>query len=148
MRVHVTPEQIRAAFEEIQDDPCVAESRELVEKGALPVEMIQALCLRPEILRAFAKTGDGVYPGGLLERSLKERVILDSSRENACQFCTNSHIALMRQLGIAADPIGSLGDLAALSERERLALDYGRAIRRDSNRMPDELFARVRESSK
>ena len=38
------------------------------EKGKLPVEMLQALSLRPEILKAFGMMGKGVYPGGLIER--------------------------------------------------------------------------------
>ena len=142
MRVHVTPEHVKTAFAAVQDDASMAESRALVAGGLLPVEMLQAMSLRPEILRAFAGTGEGVYPGGLLERSLKERVILESSRANACQFCTNSHIALMRQLGIADDPLASLSD-DTLPERERLALDYTRAVMRDSNRVPEELFTRL-----
>ncbi len=142
MRVHVTPEQVRTAFAAVQDDPSMAESRALAAGGLLPVEMLQAMCLCPEILRAFAATGEGVYPGGLLERSLKERVILEASRANACQFCMNSHVALMRQLGIAEDPLASLCG-AGLPERERLALDYTRAVMRDSNRVPGALFAEI-----
>ena len=57
MRVTVTPEQIRSAFEDVKDDPSFDESRELWERGRPPVEMIQAMCLRPEILRAFAGFG-------------------------------------------------------------------------------------------
>jgi alkylhydroperoxidase family enzyme len=53
--------------------------------------MIQAMCLRPEILRAFAGFGGAVYPGGLLERRVKELVIITASDRNDCQFCTNSH---------------------------------------------------------
>lgn len=142
MRVQVTPEHVQTAFAAVRDDPSMAESRALAAGGLLPVEMLQAMSLRPEILRAFAGMGEGVYPGGLLERPLKERVILESSRANACQFCTDSHVALMRQLGISADPLASLSD-ANLPERERLALDYTRAVMRDSNRVPDELFARL-----
>ena len=42
--------------------------------------MIQAMCLRPEILRAFAGFGGAVYPGGLLERRVKEPVIISASK--------------------------------------------------------------------
>ena len=68
MRVTVTPDQILAAFEAVKDDPSFDESRGLWERGQPPVEMIQAMCLRPEILAAFAGFGNCVYPGGLLER--------------------------------------------------------------------------------
>lgn len=140
MRVKVTPEQIAAAFGAVQDDASFDQSRGLVEKGTLPVEMLQAMSLRPELLRAFAGFGDCMYPGGLLERSLKERVILESSRANSCQFCRESHISIMRMIGISADPLASLDNHIELTERERLALAYTRAAMADSNRVPDDLF--------
>ena len=68
LRVTVTPEQIREAFEAVKDDPAFDQSRGLWERGKPPVEMLQAMCLRPEILRAFGGFGEGLYPGGLLER--------------------------------------------------------------------------------
>ena len=43
MRVTVTPEQIRSAFEAVKDDPSFDESRGLWERGRPPVEMIQAM---------------------------------------------------------------------------------------------------------
>ena len=144
MRVTVSPEHVRAAFGAVADDPSFAESRGLAEGGRLPVEMLQAMSLRPELLRAFAGFGDALYPGGLLERPVKELVILESSRANACQFCTESHVALARRLGIAAEPLDALDDPAGRTERERLALEYTRAAMRDSNRVPDELFERLR----
>jgi AhpD family alkylhydroperoxidase len=91
MRVTVSPEQIRSAFEAVKDDPSFDESRGLWERGRPPVEMIQAMCLRPEILRAFAGFGGAVYPGGVLERRVKELVIITASQRNQCQFCTESH---------------------------------------------------------
>ena len=139
MRVTVTSDHVLDAFAQVSDDPSFAESRALVERGRMPVEMLQAMSLQPQILQAFAGCG-AVYPGGWLDRPLKERVILESSKTNACQFCTNSHIALMKQLGIADDPVASLTDMG-LSDRERLALEYTRAAMRDSNRIPEALFA-------
>jgi ribonuclease HI len=145
MRVTVTPEQVRAAFDAVSSDPSFAESRRLTENGQMPVEMLQAMSLRPELLRAFAGFGDSVYPGGLLERSVKELVILQSSRDNACQFCTRSHVALMQQLGIADEPLLTLENNDARTPREQLALQYTRAAMQDSNRVPDELFDRLKQ---
>ena len=54
---HTRPDQGR--FEAVKDDPSFNESRGLWERGQPPVEMIQAMCLRPEIcvrLRALAGT--------------------------------------------------------------------------------------------
>src|SRR4026209_2921247 len=104
MRVTVTPEQVRAAFEAVKDDPSFDESRGLWERGQAPVEMIQAMCLRPEILRAFAGFGGAVYPGGILERRVKELVIIAASQQNDCQFCTNSHCDLVDIGVIVSEP--------------------------------------------
>jgi len=146
MRVHVDPAQVRAAFAAVADDPSFAESRRLADAGAMPVEMLQAMSLRPELLRAFGAICQAVYPGGILERPLKEFVILQSSVANSCQFCTGSHVAMIRQLGICDTPVELLNDLDALPERTRLAVEYTRAVMADSNRVSDELFARLRRT--
>ena len=127
MRVTVTPEQIRSAFEAVKDDPSFDESRGLWERGRPPVEMIQAMCLRPEILRAFAGFGECVYPGGLLERRVKELVIITASKTNECQFCTDSHCDLVDIAGILAEPLAAIDHPASLAPRERLAVEYTRA---------------------
>ena len=145
MRVTVTPDQIQSAFEAVKDDPSFDESRGLWERGQPPVEMIQAMCLRPEILRAFAGFGGAVYPGGLLERRVKELVIITASERNDCQFCTNSHCDLVDIGDIVAEPLAVIGHPEALPPRERLAIEYTRAAMADSNRVPDALMAEIAE---
>jgi len=121
MRVTVTPEQIATAFEAVKDDPSFDESRGLWERGLPPVEMLQAMCLRPEILRAFAGFGNSVYPGGVLERRVKELVIITASQRNDCQFCTNSHCHLVDIARIVDDPLVAIANPESLPVRERLA---------------------------
>lgn len=145
MRVTVTPEQIRSAFEAVKDDPSFDESRGLWERGRPPVEMIQAMSLRPEILRAFAGFGECVYPGGLLERRVKELVIITASKTNDCQFCTDSHCDLVDIAGIVADPLTAIDHPASLAPRERLAIEYTRAAMVDSNRIPEPLGQQLAE---
>jgi len=145
MRVTVTPEQIQSAFEAVKDDPSFDESRGLWERGRPPVEMIQAMCLRPEILAAFAGFGNCVYPGGLLERRVKELVIITASQANACQFCTNSHCDLVDIAGIVDDPLVLIEHPHALVPRERLAVEYTRAAMTDSNAIPEHLAQRLHE---
>src|SRR6188472_533609 len=110
VRVTVSPEQIRTAFEAVKDDSSFDESRGLWERGQPPVEMIQAMCLRPEILRAFAGFGDAVYPGGLLERRIKEFVIITSSQRNECQFCESAHCDIVDIEDIIDDPLRHIAD--------------------------------------
>jgi AhpD family alkylhydroperoxidase len=145
MRVTVTPDQIRTAFEAVKDDPSFDESRGLWERGRPPVEMIQAMCLRPEILRAFAGFGNSVYPGGLLERRVKELVIITASRANECQFCTYSHCDLVSIANILDEPLTLVAQPESLVPRERLAIDYTRAAMADSNRVPESLMARLKD---
>jgi AhpD family alkylhydroperoxidase len=141
MRVTVTPDQIRTAFEAVKDDPSFDESRGLWERGHPPVEMLQAMCLRPEILRAFAGFGGCVYPGGLLERRVKELVIITASDRNDCQFCVNSHCDLVHIANILDEPMTLIAEPAALVPRERLAIEYTRAAMTDSNAIPERLMA-------
>jgi len=145
LRVTVTPDQIRTAFEAVKDDPSFDESRGLWERGRPPVEMIQAMCLRPEILRAFAGFGDCVYPGGLLERRVKELVIIAASERNDCQFCTNSHCDLVRIADIVDEPLRAIAHPARLAPRERVAVEYTRAAMTDSNHIPAALSLELKE---
>lgn len=134
---------MKEGFKDAVKAPLFAESAGLLARGRMPVEMLQAMSLRPEILSAVAATAAGIYPGGLLERSLKERVIVDASRANECQFSTESHIALMQRLGIDDEPLESMHD-DGVTERERLALAYTHAAMRDSNNVSDSLFDRLK----
>ena len=146
MRVTVSPEQIRSAFEAVKDDSAFDESRALWEQGRPPVEMIQAMCLRPEILRFFAGSGGCVYPGGMLERRVKELVIITASQTNECQFCENSHCDLVRITDIIIEPLSVVADPAELVPRERLAIEYTRAAMHDSNHVPEPLMAALHET--
>jgi AhpD family alkylhydroperoxidase len=146
VRVTVTPDQIRAAFEAVKDDPSFDESRGLWERGHPPVEMLQAMCLRPEILRAFAGFGGAVYPGGLLERRVQELVIITASEANDCQFCTEAHCDIVDIFGILERPLELVADPGDLPARERLAVEYTRAVIADSNNVPERLQAALHEA--
>jgi alkylhydroperoxidase family enzyme len=145
VRVTVTPEQIEAAFEAVKDDRSFDESRGLWERGHPPVEMIQAMCLRPEILRAFAGMGDAVYPGGILERRIQELVIITASADNDCQFCRDAHCDMVDIWGIVDSPLTLIDDPAQLPPRERLAVEYTRAVMTDSNAIPEPLSHELRD---
>ena len=101
------------------------------------------MCLRPEILRAFGGFGGCVYPGGLLERRVKELVIITASHANDCQFCTDSHCDLVGIGDILDDPMALIDRPASLPTRERLAIEYTRAAMADSNAIPEPLWAEL-----
>ncbi len=140
MRVSVTDEQLREAFDMVRDDPAFAESVKAMNEGRRPGEMLQALALRPELLQGFTAISAGQYPGGIVERDVKELIILEASRANECQFCTGVHIAVAKMLNIGDDPIALLDQPDMQTDRQRLAVQYTRAAMVDSNGVPDELF--------
>lgn len=145
MRIHITQEQINAAFELVRDDPAFAESVEAVRRGGRPGEMLQALALRPELLLGFSALSAGLYPGGVVERDVKELIILEASRRNQCQFCTNVHIAIARMHGVGDAPVRLLDEPSKMSDRQRLGVEYTRAAMENSNRVPDSLFEQLHE---
>lgn len=145
MRVTITPEQIQIAFDAVKDDPSFDESRGLWERGRPPVEMIQAMCLRPEILQAFAGFGHSVYPGGMLERRVKELVIITASKHNECQFCTYSHCDLVDIADIVDEPLVAIQDPETLATRERIAVQYTKAAMADSNAIPEAVNRELHE---
>lgn len=146
MRISVDPQAMAAAFDTVKDDPVFAESAEVVRHGGRPIEMFQALSLAPGVLEAFTAVSRGVYPGGLVEREVKEIIILEASRRNACQFCTQSHIAMARMLGMSDQPLELLENPAGLTERQQLALELTREVMTDANRIPEALITRLRNT--
>ena len=146
MRIEVDPGRVKQVFLRFSGSAAFQESRALMDRGRLPVEMLQALSLRPEILQVLGQMGEGVYPGGMLERSLKEKVILKASILNGCQFCADSHRAVMRMIGIPEPQIEDLEALENLDKREEMALQYTREMIQDSNRIEDTFFALLREA--
>jgi AhpD family alkylhydroperoxidase len=86
-----------------------------------------------------------IYPGGLLAREIKERVILKASLLNACQFCAGSHISLMRQLGIAKDPVSQLEEIVAQSPKDKITLEYTEVVTKGSNRVTAAMFDELKK---
>src|SRR5262249_21315843 len=101
--------------------------------------------LRPEILRAFAGFGGAVYPGGLLERRIQELVIITASATNDCQFCTNAHVDIVDIWDIVDAPLRLIDAPAVLPARERLAIEYTKAVLGDSNAIPERLSRELHE---
>ncbi len=142
MRIPINPDTANQNFAAFKDNPSLSESAQLFARGLPVAEMIQAFATNKNVLQAFAGF-DVIYPHGNLERGILEKVILRVSQINECQFCVNSHVDIMKGLGMAPQ-----ADIAAEAHtpRERLAIEYAEAIKRDSNRVPDALFTRLREA--
>jgi alkylhydroperoxidase family enzyme len=141
MRVSIDPTVVQATFEKFKHNPAFQESAQLFARGLPVLEMLQAMSMNERVLGAFAAF-ESIYPGGSLERGILEKVILRVSQLHDCQFCAGSHLDIMHSLQIATD----LSDPRAQTPREAAAIAYAEAVTRDSNRVADELFARVKEN--
>ncbi len=135
MRIDIDPVQVAKTFSEFKGNPSFQESAQLFARGLPVLEMLQAMAMNENVLRAFSGL-ESIYPNGALERGILEKVILRVSQMHDCQFCAGSHQDIMRSLNISAEH----------TNRERLAIEYAEQVTRDANRVPDELFARLREN--
>jgi AhpD family alkylhydroperoxidase len=139
MRIQIEVAAVAENFAKFKDNDSFQESAQLFARGLPVLEMLQAMAMNGNVLQAFAGF-HSVYPKGGLERGILEKVILRVSQLHDCQFCVNSHLDMMKSLGISA----TLSDSNQLTEREKLALQYAESVTRDSNRVPEEFFERLR----
>ncbi|MDP7069961.1 MAG: carboxymuconolactone decarboxylase family protein [Phycisphaerales bacterium] len=144
MRVSITDEQLRTALASLDSNQSFAETVARMESGGEPHDMVRTMAAYPPILEAMESLGHSVYPGGVLPRELQERIILQSSIANACQFCTQSHLDIARSLGMGDAPAEALQHPEQLPPAHRAALAYADAIRADSNRISDGQFDELR----
>jgi len=145
MRITTNPEQQAEAFATLESNESFQEINAILKQGGQAHDMVAAMATYPPILEAMEALGNAVYPGGSLPRELKELIILQSSINNRCQFCTNSHIDIARGLGISDDPVKMLQDKDNLKPEYACAIDYLNAIFEDSNQIPDSMFDKLRE---
>ena len=106
------------------------------------------MCLRPELLRAFAGFGGSVYPGGLLERRVKELVIIAELRGQRLPVL--HALALRPRRASRASSTSrcvKVADPAAWPRASAWPSSTRGAVMADSNHVPEPLMARIREHS-
>ena len=143
MRISATDENLRLAARSLASNAAFQETLQQLIDGRAPHDMFRAMAAYPPVLAAMETLGESIYPGGTLPRDLKELIILQSSMDNACQFCTHSHVDIAFHLGMPEDARRLVDDPTSLSPAYQVALSYARAVRTDSNRVSDDLFAQV-----
>src|SRR5947208_15264843 len=118
----------------------------LKERGNVP-NMFRTAAHRPEIMRTMTAHFRAVMNTGSVEKKLKEMVAVRVSHLNRCEYGLDSHTALARRQGATETELKALetGELAAFPPRARVALEFAEAMTRDSTRVSDELFRRLRE---
>jgi 4-carboxymuconolactone decarboxylase len=108
----------------------------------------QVLMQVPPLADKIADLGTYLRFEGLLAGADRELAILAVAREIGSRFEWVGHEKIARSEGVrpeAIELIRTKGSLDGLNERERLIVDVVLALYRE-HRIPDELFARARET--
>jgi AhpD family alkylhydroperoxidase len=145
VRIKVDQEKLAKAFATLEHNESFQEINAILKRGGQPHDMVSTMAMCPPLLEAMETLGNAVYPGGALPRELKELIILQSSINNSCQFCTSSHIDIAKGLGISEDPVKMLQDTENLKPEFASAIAYLNAIFKDSNKVPESMFDSLRE---
>ncbi|MCH8908777.1 MAG: carboxymuconolactone decarboxylase family protein [Candidatus Heimdallarchaeota archaeon] len=90
-----------------------------------------------------------ILKDGLVDWKTKELLILKSTLLNECNYCVTQHEAVSSKLGIPDEKVADLkGDKYKTSphfnEAERAILDLNYQIWKDANRIPSELWDRIK----
>lgn len=107
-----------------------------------------AMAQRPPILnRIFGLLGD-LRDEGVLDRRSLELALVAVSKLNACDYCVAHHSPMLHVVGASADAIANILDYETVDEfdaKDRLVIEYAKAVTLDANRVRDGVFDRLRE---
>lgn len=105
---------------------------EVAEKSGFMPNVFSGLSYRPDELRAFLDYYEVVMAErGSLTKADKEMIVVATSAENNCLYCTVAHGALQRIYSknpIRADQLTANWRTADLDERQRAILDFAMDI--------------------
>lgn len=91
--------------------------------------------------KAFNRKKSPLHP------TLRALITTKVSQINQCSFCVDMNAFLLLQKGGSEDKIRHLGkfqDSALFSEVEKIALEYAETMTRSSDKIPDELFQKLK----
>lgn len=107
-----------------------------------------AMARRPPILNnVFGMLGD-LRDDGLLDRRSLELALVAVSRLNACDYCVAHHSPMLNVAGVSGEAIANILDYETVAEfdaKDRLVIEYAKAVTLDANRVRDGMFERLRE---
>lgn len=103
----------------------------------------------PELGKCFTDSVMAMLKDAELDWKTKELLILKATHRNECQYCVVQHEAVSNRLGITNEKIAELeGDAYKTSdhftEGEKALIELTERIGIDANRIPNELWSRVK----
>jgi len=106
-----------------------------------------AMAQRPPIINhVFGLLGD-LRDEGMLDRRSLELALVAVSRLNSCDYCVAHHSPMLNVAGVSADAIENILDYETVDEfdeKDRLVIEFAKAVTVDANRVRDGIFERLR----
>jgi uncharacterized peroxidase-related enzyme len=112
--------------------------------GMVP-NMISTMAQSPTVLQAylgFAQT----LAGGSLSAALQQRIALDVSEANQCNYCLSAHSFLGRKAGLSETEVLDARHGTAADEKTDAALVFARKIVEDRGHVSDEDVEEIRQA--
>ena len=107
-----------------------------------------AMAQRPPILNhVFGMLGD-LRDESVLDRRSLELALVAVSKVNACDYCVAHHSPMLNVVGASKAAIENILDYANVDEfdaKDRLVIEYAKAVTIDANKVRDGVFDRLRE---
>ena len=136
-RLERVPEDLRQRILEVQ------------EKAGFVPNVFLALAHRPDEFRAFFAYHDALMEKESgLSKAEREMIVVATSAANRCLYCVVAHGAVLRIRAkdpLIADQVATDYRRAAISPRQRAMLDFAMKIARESHRLEEQDFDRLRE---
>jgi len=109
--------------------------------------LARAMAQRPPIINhVFGLLGD-LRDEGMLDRRSLELALVAVSRLNSCDYCVAHHSPMLNVAGVSADAIENILDYETVDEfdeKDRLVIEFAKAVTVDANRVRDGIFERLR----
>ena len=109
-------------------------------------DAVQIWSLQPELGRAATRLVDAVYNKSILPVRVREAARLRVAQLNDCTVCLAFRADTVRAQGVEEDLYRSVGsaDESALSEQERLAVEYAERFAIDHTSIDDRVIEQMR----
>jgi len=119
------------------------------EKSGFVPNVFLALAHRPDEFRAFFDYHDALMEKDSgLSKGEREMIVVATSGLNECIYCVVAHGAILRireKNPLIADQVATNYRKADISDRQKVMLDFAVKVSRDSERINDADFDRLRE---
>ncbi len=107
-----------------------------------------AMAQRPPILNRIFGLLDDLKQEGVLDKRSLELALVAVSKLNECEYCVAHHAPMLNVVGASREAIDNILDfenVAEFDEKDRLVIEYARAVTIEANRVRDAMFERLRQ---